>query len=398
MLSLIWLMLAIPLLVQIFRFAVIVWVKFINPKDTGVVKNYNYKPTVSVIIPCFNEGPAVYTTIKSICESDYPLNKIQICCQDDGSTDDSFQWMLRGQQDFPGVAVEPVQNEKNIGKSHTYLKAMDRCRNEVVLIVDSDIMLGKNCIEELMAAMGDRRIGACGGPVGIRNPNDNSLTVFQVYFYFLWFKLAKITEAYTRNVGCIGGYMLAIRRSLLQEIKPQIETRNWWGVPIKSGEDRFLTHQVILRGYGTYMNEKAMCWTIAPNTFKKFWAQQVRWRRSGVRDFFFTLRILPKHIWDLDAGSLYSNFFVPITTIVCLIKILSWFLKADPTAWVNIFGLIMIVVMSFILILIVNHYHPEQRVNNPLKLTLFGIWWLASGLFMTLLALFTLDSDSWGNR
>lgn len=398
MLSLIWLLLAVPLLVQVVRFAVIAWVKFINPTDTGIVKDYTYTPTVSVIIPCFNEGPAVYTTIKSVCESDYPQDRIQICCQDDGSIDNSFSWMLKAKRDFPDCSVEPVKNEGNIGKSHTYLRAIDRCRNEIAIIVDSDIILGKNCIRELMAALGDRRIGACGGPVGIRNPNVNSLTVFQVYFYFLWFKLAKITESYTRNVGCIGGYMLAIRRSLLQEIRPQIEQRNWWGVPIKSGEDRFLTHQVVLRGYGTYMNEKAMCWTIAPSDFKKFWVQQLRWRRSGIRDFFFTLRTLPKHIFDLHPGSLYANFFVPITTVLCLLKILTWFLNADPTAWVNVFGILLIVVSSFILILIVNRYHPEQEVHNPLKLVVFGLWWLASGLFMTTLALFTLDSDSWGNR
>jgi len=397
MLSLFWLMLAVPLTVQGIRFAVILWVKFINPKDTGIAKDYTFTPTVSVIIPCYNEGKAVYTTIRSVCESDYPAGQIQICCQDDGSTDDSFEWMQTAQQDF-GAIVEPVQNEKNIGKSHTYLRAIDRCINEIVLIVDSDIVLGKNCIRELMSSLGDKRIGACGGPVGVRNPNDNSLTVFQVYFYFLWFKLAKVTESYTRNVGCIGGYMLAIRRTLLQEIRPQIQNRNWWGVPIKSGEDRFLTHQVLLRGYGTFMDDKAMCWTIAPNSFEKFWAQQLRWRRSGIRDFFFTIRMLPKHIWDLDAGSLYSNFFVPITTVVCLVKILTWFLNADPTAWVNVFGVTLMIAMSFVLILIVNHYHPEQKVRNPLKLAVFGLWWIASGLFITTLALFTLDSDSWGNR
>ena len=397
MLSIVWFIVAVPLLVQVVRFAVIFWVKFFNPKSIGVVKDYSHEPTVSVILPCFNEGEAVYGTIRSICESDYPKDKIQICAQDDGSTDHSFEWIIKAQQDF-GSIVEPAKNERNIGKSHTYLRAMDRCRNDVVVIVDSDIILGKNCIRELMAALGDKRIGACGGPVGVRNPHDNSLTAFQVYFYFFWFKLAKITESYSRNVGCIGGYMLAIRRSLLKEIRPAIEHRNWWGVPIKSGEDRFLTHQVILRGYGTYMTDRAMCWTTVPSTFHKFWAQQLRWRRSGLRDFFFTVRILPKHVWRLHPGSLYSNFFVPITTIICLIKILSEFLKADPSAWINVGILIVFVTLSFVIMAIVNHYYPEQRVINPLKVLAFGAWWIASGLFMTVLALFTLDSDSWGNR
>jgi hyaluronan synthase len=397
MFALLCLIAVLPLGVELFRFAVMFWVKFINPKATGVVKDYSYEPTVSVILPCYNEGRAVYNAIRSIYESAYPRHKIQICAQDDSSTDNSFGWILKARRDF-GFTVEPAKNEQNIGKSNTYLKTMDRCRNEVVVIVDSDIILGKNCIRELVAALGDKRIGACGGPVGVRNPNDNSLTAFQVYFYFFWFKLAKIAEASTRSVGCIGGYMLAIRRSLLQDIRPEIERRQWWGVAIKSGEDRFLTHQVALRGYGTYMNDRAMCWTIVPNTFKKFWVQQLRWRRSGLRDFFFTIRILPEHVWHLHPGYLFSNFFVPITTVLCLVKIWSWFLNADPTTWVSVSMVTAYLTLSFIIISIVNHRHPEQRVRNPLKLSVFGLWWLASGLFMTTLALFTLDSDDWGNR
>lgn len=49
--------------------------------------DYNLEPTVSVLMSCFNEGEAVYSTIKSLCENDYPVEKRQIIVFDDCSKD-----------------------------------------------------------------------------------------------------------------------------------------------------------------------------------------------------------------------------------------------------------------------------------------------------------------------
>src|SRR5690606_25305202 len=52
-------------------------------------------PTCTVIVPAYNEGKLVYETLMSLAESDYPQNKLQILSIDDGSKDDTWQWMLK---------------------------------------------------------------------------------------------------------------------------------------------------------------------------------------------------------------------------------------------------------------------------------------------------------------
>ena len=51
-------------------------------------------PTITVIVPAYNEGKQVWDTLMSLDNSNYPKEKIQIISIDDGSKDDTWDWML----------------------------------------------------------------------------------------------------------------------------------------------------------------------------------------------------------------------------------------------------------------------------------------------------------------
>ena len=63
---------------------------------------------------------------------------------------------------------------------------------------------------------------------------------------------------------CLSGCLTAYRRNVLVELEPILENRNVLGVPIKYGEDRFLTRQIVKAGYETTITLDAICWTVAP--------------------------------------------------------------------------------------------------------------------------------------
>lgn len=54
--------------------------KIVNPK---------FEPTVSFIVPCYNEGDILKDKVKNCLELDYPSDKLQIIFITDGSTDGS---------------------------------------------------------------------------------------------------------------------------------------------------------------------------------------------------------------------------------------------------------------------------------------------------------------------
>jgi hyaluronan synthase len=378
------------------RFVVGGLLKFVHPTGWQVKKDYSLQPTVSVLLPCFNEGQIVYETIRSIMANDYPMDKLEILCLDDCSVDDSYEWMLKAQSEYPDRRIRVFRNEENMGKSRTLLRGLALSDSEMILSIDSDTLFAPNCVKELMACFGDPKMGAVGGVVGLRNANENFLTAFQAFQYYLGFRLYKITENWTKTVGCIAGPLFAVRRSVFEEVAPLIAGRNWCGVHITDGEDRFLTHMIVLKGYNTYINLDAQCWTIAPTEFKQYFVQQLRWRRSPIRDFFLTIRTLPQHL-DKPFNVLYIYLILPASTLATLFRIYIALLK-DPMFLVNPTVVSSYMLLASIVYLAIKKWNPEQDFGNPFKLAVFGTWWLISTLFLTTLSLFTLDSGDWGTR
>src|SRR5579864_3108791 len=282
---LLWLILVLCLLISVVKYLMGIIMRFSFP-SAKARKDYNYEPTVSVLMPCFNEGKTVYETIESISKNNYPSEKFEVIAQDDCSVDDSYEWMLRAQRDFTNIRIRTGRNEANSGKARSVCNALQLSAADMVISIDSDCIFHPDAIRELAACFSEPKIGSVGGRVGVRNPNESVITAIQTFIYYAAFQVYKVPENWTRSVGCISGCLFAIRRELLLEIEPKIRSRHWFGIPVNQGEDRFLTHQTLLRGYGTYINNDALCWTTVPSTLSNLFKQQLRWRRSIVRDFF----------------------------------------------------------------------------------------------------------------
>lgn len=361
----------------------------------GFPKDYDLQPTISVLLPNYNEGPAVYETIKSIRESDYPTDKLEVICIDDGSVDDSYQWMIRASRDFPNVQVH--RNAENIGKNKTVLRALQFSKADIVVCIDSDTVFKKDCIRELAASFADRTIGAVGGAVGLRNANETIVTKFQTIQYYISFYLGKIPENWTRTVGCISGCLFAVRRQIMVDLEAKLEARHWFGIPTSEGEDRHFSHQIVLAGWGTVINLDAECYTTAPATLQQYFKQQLRWRRSAIRDLFWTMRTIPEHT-KLHWNALYVFLLLPLTSLLALFRIGLGFLES-PLWWTDARLLLLYMVTVLVVNQAIKKHNPEQTVTNPITLSVFGVWWIVNSLFLTVLACFTLDGGSdWGTR
>lgn len=370
-------------------------IKLSDP-DVGLKRNYSYTPTVAVLVSCYNEGAAIYDTIKSVAESDYPADKLRIHVFDDCSPNpDSWEWIQKCAVDFPNVVA--TKNEKNKGKGKTILEASRAATTEVIVTIDSDTLVEKRAIKELAACFAEPKMGLVGGIVGISNPNHNDLTAFQVCIYYLGFIVFKIPESYFRSVACVSGCLSMIRTSVFNEISDEIEHRNWFGLPIRYGEDRFITHQTLLHGYQTYVTDKAHCWTPGPDTIQGYWGQQLRWCQSAVYDFFRTLRHPYLHAKKVHPYTFYVLLIQPMAIFLALVvyasSAISVFLAGVMMRSIHYVGVVAL------LLVLIRHFKKEQRVHrNPLRLLVYAAWGLIHTLFMFPLALTTLDCDGWGGH
>ena len=157
-----------------------------------------------------------------------------------------------------------LRNPYNMGKRKGINHAVRESRAEIIVSVDSDVIVYPTALRELVARFTAPDIAAVGGRVHVSNPNDNWLTKLQTIKYYFGQEHLKNLERALRSVMCLSGCLTAYRRHVLIELEPILENRNILGVPIKYGEDRFLTHQIVKPATARVMTMDAMCFTKAP--------------------------------------------------------------------------------------------------------------------------------------
>lgn len=359
-----------------------------NQFDQG---RLDYEPSVTVVIPMFNEGQGIYETIVSLTEQDYPEEKLSICVIDDCSKDDSYAWATRASARFPN-RVTVLQNPVNMGKRRGINRAVRAATSELIVSVDSDVVVARDAVRQLVARFTDERIAAVGGRVNIINPHENWLTRMQTIKYHFGYVYLKNLERAFECVLCLSGCLTAYRRSVLIELEPILENRNILGVPIKYGEDRFLTRQIVKAGYKTVCTLKAQCWTVAPPTISKYFAQQLRWRRSNLADFFLGIT----HVWRLNpfvAMHYYSLFALQLVyPVVVLQNVLS-----GSFFQLSVVHMGVLAALGVLYAVEVRDIPRTERVH-PLNFLALGLLMPITYLIHNILALWTLDSGSWETR
>ncbi|MGE0546188.1 MAG: glycosyltransferase [Kofleriaceae bacterium] len=349
------------------------------------------EPTVTVMIPLFNEGAGIQHTLHTVLGSDYPPDKLSVICIDDCSTDDSYQ-RARAIADTSGGRLTVMRNPTNLGKRASLIAAVRQASGDIVVSVDSDVIVDSAAIRELTRRFTDPRIAAVGGWVDVRNKHDNWLTRLQVIQYWYAYFVMRNVEFALRRVMNLSGCLTAYRRSVLLELEPILARRSILGVPIKYGEDRYLTRQIVKAGYLTTYTVAARCQTYVPTTLAGYFSQQLRWRRSNIVDYCGGLT----HMWQLHPLIAINYFSM---AVVMFTYPLAVYRALDSQMFLT-------AVAAHLKVLVIFGLYYRWRVRKwPSSERVGALSFLPQALVMPVtyallapLALFTLDSGSWETR
>lgn len=348
-------------------------------------------PTVTVVIPLFNEGAAIRDTLRTVLASDYPAERLAVVCIDDASTDDSYELAAAVARGSGGRLVVR-RNPRNVGKRRSIIEAVRAADSAIIVSVDSDVIVEPTAIRELVRRFTSPRIAAVGGWVDIRNKHDNWLTRMQtVKYWYAYFAMRNLEWGFKRML-CLSGCLTAYRRSVLLELEPILEARALLGVPIKYGEDRFLTRQIVKAGYLTTITLAARCRTFAPNTLAGYLSQQLRWRRSNLVDYLGGFG----HVWRLNpliAINYFAMFVVLVGYPIAVIRALG----ASVFFPAVVGHLHVLALFGLYYRWRVRAWRPEDRVGALAFLPQALVMPVTYAL-LTPVALLTLDSESWETR
>ena len=125
-------------------------------------------PSLTVIVPAYNEGEMVEHAIASIAAADYPRERLEILAIDDGSSDDTWRYIERAARRFPGL-VTAIRLPENRGKRGALAEGFRRAQGEIVVTVDSDSVIERQTLLAIAGPFRDPRVGAVAGKVAVHN-------------------------------------------------------------------------------------------------------------------------------------------------------------------------------------------------------------------------------------
>lgn len=120
------------------------------PEATEATGEQLAGPTLTVVLPAYNEADSIEGTVRTVAEALGDLDQAyEIIVVDDGSEDDTRAALRSLAVEFPAVGFVP--NDENNGKGHAIRDGCRAAGGEYVLILDADGDLRPDQIEAFLA-------------------------------------------------------------------------------------------------------------------------------------------------------------------------------------------------------------------------------------------------------
>ena len=219
-------------------------------------------PSVTALIPAFNEALVIERTIDSVLASDVPVEVVVV---DDGSTDGTAAVVTARYRRDPRVRL---MRQKNGGKAAALRAGFALCRTEVVVALDGDTLFAPTTVRRLIEPMCDPRVGAVAGTAEVGNL-ENALGRWQALEYVVQQELERrawsVIDAVPIVPGAVGAWR---RRAVLHAGGFSSETL---------AEDADLAMTLCRRGWRVVHAPAARARTEAPTSLRAVVKQRVRW-------------------------------------------------------------------------------------------------------------------------
>ena len=269
------------------------------------------EPTVSILVPAYNEQATIAGSLRSMLQLSYPSYEIVVV--NDGSKDETLAVLKREFALIPyaedyesSIPTRPVRgiyrstrhpnlrviDKENGGKADSLNAGINAAHHTLFCGVDADTVLQRDSLQRIVQPfLEDRRVIASGGTVRIANGCEvsggfltriglprNPLALFQVVEYLRAFLFGRLGWSSIGGLLIISGAFGVFKRDVVLEVG---------GYSTDTvGEDMELVvrlHRLMRkwrRAYRIVFLPDPVCWTEAPEDLRTLRNQRIRWQRG----------------------------------------------------------------------------------------------------------------------
>ena len=354
-------------------------------------------PTVTVIVPAYNEGKQVWATLESLAKSDYPKEKLQLLSIDDGSKDDTWYWMKEAKR-ILGDQVTIMQQPKNMGKRHALYRGFNIGTGEVFVTVDSDSIVKKDTLRNLVSPLvTDKKCGAVAGNIQVLNNKKALLPKMLNVSFVMSFEFKRSAESSLNSVLCTPGALAAYKASAVFACLPEWIDQKFMGKASDIGEDRALTNMILRQGYSVLFQRNAYAYTNVPEDYTGLYKMFIRWGRSNVRENI----AMYKYVFtDFKEGSKFGSRLLFVTQSLKMIMsypfllFMMYFVITHPVLFISSTLLSILIFSTFPVLFYSKRYDLKEALwaYSYSILYTFGLFWI------TPYAIATAGKSGWLTR
>ena len=198
------------------------------------VRKAPIRPSVSLLIPAYNEADVIHRKIENSLAIDYPADLLEIVVASDGSSDGTVEI---AQQLADGTRVRVLTFPENRGKIATLNASIPELRGEIVVFSDAAALLQRDALRRVIDNFADPEVGAVSGLYRIIQPDEVNIGASEG-FYWRYETFLKIQESELGSILGGHGHLHAIRKNLYP-----------YPAPGTINDDYVIPFSVLAKGY-----------------------------------------------------------------------------------------------------------------------------------------------------
>lgn len=345
--------LVIFLFILLIRYFAILFMAYFYTTRYTVLSKPGYFPFVSIIVPVYNEGKVLHSSIESLLYIDYP--NYEIIVVNDGSTDDTAEVgesLVGYHRGRTGLVKVSLINKPNGGKSKALNAGIQYSEAQFVLCMDGDSQLTPNTLRMAMRHFDDPTVGAVAGNVKVQN-RKRVLTDLQALEYLEGLNLARSAQGFMQMVNIIPGPIGVFRKVTLRDAGFYSSDT--------FAEDADVTLKILAKGWKIVYEPNAVAYTEAPGTIYQLLKQRYRWTRGILQ----AIRKHKRYLYNPTVN--FNNSFI------------MWSMFYEALIWpaMNIF---------------VNLYFIIVALFYGIHITLF-LWWVGIAVLDLMSAIYCIAAE-----
>ena len=209
------------------------------------VRRAEITPSLSLIVPVFNEERVIERKIRNSLDCDYPREQLEVLVVSDGSTDATADIVRRHD-------VRLIEIPRS-GKAAALNAGAAAARGEILVFTDANVELHRDALRLLVRSFADETVGGVSGRKKFVTRSGGDATEVGESLYWRYEQWQKSLESAFGSIYAADGALYAVRRELYVPIADPAQA-----------DDIAVSARVVLQGKRLILDPDAIAYEESP--------------------------------------------------------------------------------------------------------------------------------------